>query len=156
MNAGHPAVASSNSTIRLCAPRPWRHDGTGTETGMVRVGRQAGPWRGGVLFLAVVLLPGAAWGQPVHDDRLDEMLWEEVGGCDGAEMYLKELPKGLHAEDARKCLAAGEVERLLEECEAHLAAGRLSTGRGGNAVDCLVRCCCWTVGTGMRCWAWSE
>ena len=107
-----------------------------TEAGMVRVGRQAGPWRGCVLFLAVVLLPGAAWGQPVHDDRLDEMLWEEVGGCDGAEMYLEELPKGLHAEEAQECLAAGEVERLLEECEAHLAAGRLSTGRGGNAVDC--------------------
>ena len=95
-----------------------------TEAGMVRVGRQAGPWRGCVLFLAVVLLPGAAWGQPVHDDRLDEMLWEEVGGCDGAEMYLEELPKGLHAEEARECLAwaevqgcedAGAVERFLAD-----------------------------------------
>ena len=103
--------------------------------------------RGCVLFLAVVLLPEVAWGQPVHDDRLDEMLWEEVGGCDGAEMYLKELPKGLHAEEARECpterraeeivlpdgltladwalmaedrLKAGGHARLLEEAGAHL------------------------------------
>lgn len=108
-----------------------------TEAGMVRVGRRAGPLRWCVLLLAgLMAMPGVAWG-----DRLDQMLWEEVGGCEGAERYLERLPKGLHAEEARECLAAaetvGRVERLLEECEAHLAAGRLSTGaRGGNAVDC--------------------
>ena len=81
-----------------------------------------------------------AWGErtarEVLKEKRDHRLWEEVGECRGAERYLKALPEGLHAEDARKCLAAGEVERLLEECEAHLAADRLNTGRGGNAVDC--------------------
>ena len=111
------------------------------EAVMVRVGRRARPLRSCALFLAaVVLLPGAALGEQTASEvlkrQLDRRLWEEVGQCDGAERYLEALPEGLNAEDARKCLAAGEVERLLEECEAHLAAGRLSTGRGGNAADC--------------------
>ena len=69
---------------------------------------------------AAVLLPEVAWGQPVNE-RIDDMLWEDVGGCEGApERYLEKLPKGLHANEARECLAAaetaGQVERLLEEC----------------------------------------
>ena len=99
------------------------------------------PLRWRVLFLAVVLLPGAAWGQQTARELLkekrDHRLWEEAGRCAGAERYLKAFPEGLHAAEARECLEAGQVERLLEECEAHLAAGRLSTAsRGGNAVDC--------------------
>ena len=117
---------------------------TETETEMGRAGRRPGPLRWRALFLAVVLLPAAAWGEQTASEKLkeqlDRRLWKEVGGCPGAERYLKALPEGLHAGDARGCLAAGQVERqverLLEECEAHFAAGRLSTGRGGSAVDC--------------------
>ena len=110
------------------------------EAGMVRAGRRAGPWRGCALFFLAALLPAAALGEQMSlkklNEQLDHRLWKDIGGCPGAVRYLKELPEGLHADEARECLAAGQVERLLEECEAHLAAGRLSTGRGGNAVDC--------------------
>ena len=111
------------------------------ETVMGRVG----PLRWRSLFLAVVLLPAVAWGEQtareVLKEQRDHRLWKEVGGCPGAERYLKAFPEGLHADEARECLAAEQVERqverLLEECDAHLAAGRLSTAaRGGNAVDC--------------------
>ena len=102
-----------------------------------------GPLRWRVLFLAV-LLPGAAWGEQTAHEMLKEMrdhsLWKDVGGCPGAERYLNAFPEGLHAGEARECLEAGQaerqVERLLEECEAHFAADRLRTGLGGNAVDC--------------------
>ena len=73
-------------------------------------GRRARPSRGCVLFLAVVLLPEVAWGQPVNE-RIDHMLWEDVGGCGGAERYLEKLPKGLHAEEARECLEAEKEEK---------------------------------------------
>ena len=134
MNAGHPSIASSDRTLRRRAPRTRRHGGMKT-----------GPLRWRALFLAVVLLPGAAWGeQTAHEilkERRDHELWKDGGGCPGAERYLNAFPEGLHAGEARECLEAGQaerqVERLLEECEAHLAAGRLSTAsRGGNAVDC--------------------
>ena len=94
-----------------------------TEAGMVRVGRRAGPLRGCVLFLAALMMPEVSWGQSVNE-RIDHMLWEDVGGCGGAERYLEKLPKGLHAEEARGCLAwagvqgcedAGEVERFLAD-----------------------------------------
>ena len=88
--------------------------------------------------------PAAALGAQTAREMLKEMrdhsLWKDVGECPGAERYLKAFPEGHHAGEARECLvqrqAAGQVEGLLVECEAHLAAGRLSTGRGGNAVDC--------------------
>ena len=104
-------------------------------------GARWGAWA----LAAAVLLPAAAWGEQTASEKLlkeqlDHRLWKTVGGCPGAERYLKALPEGLHADEARGCLAAGQaagqVEGLLVECEAHLAAGRLSTGRGGNAVDC--------------------
>ena len=91
------------------------------EAVMVRVGRRARPLRSCALFLAaVVLLPGAALGEQTASEvlkrQLDRRLWEEVGQCDGAERYLEALPEGLNAEDARKCLAAGEGEGIhLEE-----------------------------------------
>ena len=69
-----------------------------------------GPWRWCVLSLAVVLLPEVAWGQSVNE-RIDHMLWEDVGECGGAERYLEKLPKGLHADEARKCLDAEKEER---------------------------------------------
>ena len=117
MTAGHPSIASSDRTLRRRAPRPWRHGGMRT-----------GPllWR--ALFLAVVLLPGAAWGeQTAHEilkERRDHELWKDGGGCPGAERYLNAFPEGHHAEEAQECLDwpevqgcedAGAVERFLAD-----------------------------------------
>ena len=112
------------------------------------VGRRAGRLRWCVLFLGALLMPEAAWGQSAAvKERMDHELWESVGECRGAESYLKALPKGLHAEEARDCpavvdpaeivlpdgltladwalmaegrLEAGDHARLLEEADAHL------------------------------------
>ena len=81
------------------------------ETVMGRVG----PLRWCALFLAVVLLPAVAWGEQtafeVLKEQRDHRLWKEVGGCRGAERYLKAFPKGLNADDARKCLDAEKEEK---------------------------------------------
>ena len=120
-----------------------------TEAGMYGVGHATGAWRCGLVgvalrwcvlsLTALAVLPEVAWGQQARkmlEEIQDRRHWEDVGGCEGAEKYLDKYPKGLHADEARECLKAGEVEALLAECEAHFAAGRLSTGRGGSAVDC--------------------
>ena len=91
--------------------------------------------------LLLVLMPGVAWGQQLELEKVleaqrDEDAWKKVVDCKGAESYLEERPEGLFAKEARKCLEAGQAERLLEACEVHFAAGRLSRGLGGTAVDC--------------------
>ena len=72
--------------------------------------RSRGCLRWCVLFLAALMVPEVSWGQPVNE-RIDHMLWEDVGGCGGAERYLEKLPKGLHAEEARECLEAEKEEK---------------------------------------------
>ena len=85
----------------------------------------------------------------------DDVFWESVSGCTDAvevELYIEEFgEEGRHVAEARACLetlrkavpdTAGkkfpstEVERLLEVCEMHFAANRLTTGVGGTAVQC--------------------
>ena len=115
MNAGHPAVASSDRILRRRAPRTWRHGGMRTEAGMVRVWRRAGLLRWCVLFLAALMMPEVALGErtarEVFNEKRDHRLWEEVGECRGAERYLKAFPEGLNADKARKCLDAEKEEK---------------------------------------------
>ena len=85
--------------------------------------RRAGPLRWRALFLAALMLPGAAWGQQTARELLkekrDHRLWEEAGRCDGAERYLKAFPEGLHAAEARECLAVDleETRRRMKGYE---------------------------------------
>ena len=64
---------------------------------------------------AAVLWPAAAPGErtarEVLKEQRDHRLWREVGGCQGAERYLKAFPKGLNADDARRCLDAEKEEK---------------------------------------------
>ena len=64
---------------------------------------------------AVLLLPAAALGErtarEVLKEQRDHRLWKEVGGCQGAERYLKAFPKGLNADEARRCLEAEKEEK---------------------------------------------
>ena len=82
-----------------------------------------GPLRWRVLFLAALMLPGAVWGQQTARELLkekrDHRLWEEAGRCDGAERYLKAFPEGLHAKEARECLAVDleETRRRMKGYE---------------------------------------
>ena len=72
-------------------------------------------WR--ELFLAVVLLPGAAWGEQtareILKERRDHELWKDGGGCPGAERYLKAFPEGLHADEARECPTERRAEEIV-------------------------------------------
>ena len=76
--------------------------------------RQATEWAAWALA-AVVLLPGAAWGEQTASEvlkkQLDRRLWEEVGQCDGAKRYLEALPEGQYAGKAQECLAAEKEEK---------------------------------------------
>ncbi len=84
------------------------------------------------------------------------VFWQSLQGskeCSDYEAYLASYPSGrfsnlAKARRTRFCVeaipAAPEVEvaggmdvrDLLEECAAHLEANRLTTGKGGNALDC--------------------
>lgn len=101
--------------------------------------------RGTYRFLGVPWLPCAlalyalgAGAEVSHDD----VFWESVAECTDAvevQMYLDEFPEGRHVEEARACLRSlgiSSVGELLEECEAHFEANRLTTGEGGTAVAC--------------------
>ena len=85
----------------------------------------------------------------------DDVFWESVSGCTDAvevKLYIEEFgEEGRHVAEARACLeklrkavpdTAGkkapstEIERLLEVCEMHFTANRLTTGVGGTAVQC--------------------
>ena len=82
-----------------------------------------GPLRWCVLFLAALMMPGAVLGQQTARELLkekrDHRLWEEAGRCDGAERYLKAFPEGLHAAEARECLAVDleETRRRMKGYE---------------------------------------
>ena len=111
------------SAVRALAGRIRRRrfpsGGYGCAAGRVLVGC--------VLSLAVVLLPEVAWGQTpmeVLERQRDERDWKEVVDCKGAEKYLEAHPEGLHADEARECVAwakvqgcedSGAVERFLTD-----------------------------------------
>ena len=106
--------------------------------------------------VCAVLLPvSVAWAQaPGRTAEQDDVFWESVLGCTSAvevEMYISEFgEEGRHVAEARACLeklrkavpdsgrktASTEVERLLEVCEMHFTANRLTTGVGGTALGC--------------------
>ena len=106
--------------------------------------------------VCAALVPvSVAWAQaPGRTAEQDDVFWESVLGCTSAvevEMYISEFgEEGRHVAEARACLeklgkvdpasgrktAATEVERLLEVCEMHFTANRLTTGVGGTALGC--------------------
>ena len=69
--------------------------------------------------------------------------WEKVKGCRDIEKvgrFVDRHSAGRFIEQARECLnrltAELELERLLGECREHQRQHRLTTGSGGNALDC--------------------
>ena len=95
----------------------------------------------GALGVLCVLAVSSVAAEVTHDD----VFWESVAGCTDAvevEMYLEEFPQGRHVREARACLERlgvgdkSDIEGLLELCEVHFEANRLTTGVGGTAVAC--------------------
>ena len=75
------------------------------------------------------------------DVEADE--WDGVKGCTDIEKvqaFERNHPEGRFVEQARACLnrlmAELAVERQLGECREHQRQHRLTTGSGGNALDC--------------------
>ncbi len=84
------------------------------------------------------------------------VFWQSISGskdCSDYEAYLASYPDGRFANLARVrgsryCVEANQeipevevaggmdVQDVLDECTAHLKANRLTTGKGGNALDC--------------------
>ena len=72
---------------------------------------------------------------------------QECGDIGDVEQFLRTFPAGPHAREAQACLARLEaeerqqalVEDLMRECLAHHEANRLTTGSGGNALECYRR-----------------
>ncbi len=106
-----------------------------------------------VACAVLVLGWGGSAGSAAGTAEEDDLFWESVSGCTDAEevgMYVEAFGEGArHLEAARACLERlkpppvpvkppppTEVERLLEVCEMHFAADRLTTGVGGTAVGC--------------------
>ena len=97
---------------------------------------------------AALIFAGSPLAQ-VYDSVEDDIFWDSVSGCTDArevQLYLDQFPKGRHPNKARACLetlakkaSSKEIERLLKVCEMHFAAGRLTTGAGGTAVECYRR-----------------
>ena len=98
---------------------------------------------------------GALAQSPGRTAAEDDVYWESVSGCTDAievKLYIEEFgEEGRHVAAARACLeklrkavpdtagkkaSSTEVERLLDVCEMHFAANRLTTGVGGTAVQC--------------------
>ena len=80
---------------------------------------------------------------------LECLAWLDLGPCRGTAQireyldFLEQFPAGRHAAEAKACLTrlaraqrSLEIERLLATCAAHVAARRLTTGKGGTAVAC--------------------
>ncbi len=99
--------------------------------------------------LAVVLIPVNAIAQGTDSDR-----WKQVRDCEdliSVEMFLLDYPDSSHAGEARNCLAGAQngdfagtepidenpSRAVLQTCNEHLAANRLTKGQGGTAFDCF-------------------
>ena len=78
------------------------------------------------------------------------MEWEEIRDCEdkmAVESFLKQYPENLYVPNAQACRAKLQekeqrdnmIDRLLSECQAHYDSHRLTTGSGGNALDCYSR-----------------
>ena len=73
----------------------------------------------------------------------DQAAWDRVKACNdlgAVKRFLEESPESRYAAKASKCIANLEqgqrIERQLTGCRKHFAAGRIVSGRGGNALDC--------------------
>ena len=154
MNAGTAVASPAGSGLRAeraasSAPSIPSLSG-GPRTGLTSAMRLAAVWFG---LLALWASPAAALA---FEDIADDTFWNSVRGCTDAvevELYLAEFSEGRHAAEARECLVrlgrlpaepepapkkvrSTEVERMLEVCEMHFEANRLTTGVGGTAVEC--------------------
>ena len=98
--------------------------------------------------VAVILIPLNAIAQETDSER-----WAQISDCEdliSVEMFLMEFPDSPHADDARNCLEGDRngdqvedetidenpLDAILQTCREHLAADRLTTGRGGTAFEC--------------------
>ena len=93
---------------------------------------------------AAVLWPALALGErtarEVLKEQRDHRLWKEVGGCQGAERYLKAFPEGLNAGEAQECLDWAEVQ----DCEDAGAVERFLAGHPqGRHVAEARECLAW-------------
>ena len=76
-----------------------------------------------------------------EDDQ--QAAWDRVKACTdlgAVKRFLQESPKSRYAAEASECIASLErgqrIERQLTGCRKHFSAGRIVSGRGGNALDC--------------------
>ncbi len=68
----------------------------------------------------------------------DQKSWKEAftqDTADGYAKYLKDFPEGHYVRQARK-LYNDKISKVLRECQRHLQAKRLTTGKGGTAFAC--------------------
>ena len=73
----------------------------------------------------------------------EQAAWDRVKACndlDAVKRFLRESPESRYAAEASECIANLErgqrIERQLTGCHKHFRAGRIVSGRGGNALDC--------------------
>ena len=100
----------------------------------------------------VTVTPGKPEGSTVAVDK-EMVYWNAVEDSSDPQLfqsYLDQYPNGTFAGLARikierlteteksptRIAGGTDVETLLLECQAHLQANRLTTGKGGNAADC--------------------
>ena len=68
----------------------------------------------------------------------DQKSWQEAttqNTADSYAKYLKDFPEGHYVRQARK-LYNDKISKVLRECQRHLQAKRLTTGKGGTAFAC--------------------
>ena len=76
-----------------------------------------------------------------EDDQ--EAAWNRVKACNdlgAVTRFLRESPESRYAAEASECIAKLEqharIEQWLNGCRKHFRAGRITTGLGGNALEC--------------------
>ena len=64
--------------------------------------------------------------------------WQSIRCSDEKEVraYLRKFPDGAFVEAANECLEDIYIENFLSLCQAHVEAGRLTSGASGNALEC--------------------
>ena len=95
--------------------------------------------------------PNGKYATKAHDclkrwEAEEQSAWDRVKACDDVEAvrrFVQEHPESPHVAEASACIEIharkAQVERMLHECRAHFRAGRISTGRVGNALECYGR-----------------
>lgn len=103
------------------------------------------------VLVAVIVASGFCFQPLSAQDLTDEKaIWEVISKSSRAEdlkLYLEVFPDGQFAVEARTRLNAirqlrekvkelSRVDQLLQTCQTHFDANRLTSGVGGNALDC--------------------